>query len=266
MDSYKLLNNITTIGNNFDEIPVPDVLNRRTQPVKSIAIPISMSFKNNGYSDIINTIAKEEKENNINVVIDKETTMFKAALENTSELSHPRMEFYFYGDNNVYDNSFISAGFESSDIEKSTNRLVKSFFRLDFYDSSNEKQQNFLFSEFLNVNLNKNPSFVFDRIFWLKRDTKFIDDNTYRDLFIEASFFNSKDGTIRRFINKDAVTAVTIDEYKNNPSWRFTRIKVLNPYTSTNTINANNNKLFYIYNGINDNTDNTIKFVEVKIA
>jgi hypothetical protein len=262
MNSYKVLNNFALTGKTFES----GVLARRTQPVKNIVVPISMSFKNNGYSDLINSIAKEEKEDNVNVVIDRETIRFRSAFENTSELSSPQIEFHFIDDNNTYGNSFINAGFEQSDIDGHTNRLTKSFFRLDFYDSPNEKEQNFLFSEFLNVNLSSTPIFPLNRIFWLKHDPKFIDDNTYRDLFIEALFFNSKDGTVRRFINRGIVSIITLNEYKNNPSWRFTRIKVLNPYTDTNTTVSNNNKLFYIYNGINDNTDTQIKFVEVKIT
>jgi hypothetical protein len=225
-----------------------------------------MSFKNNGYSDLINSIAKEEKEDNVNVVIDKETIRFRSAFEDTSDLSIPTLDFHFIDDNNIYGNSFINAGFEQSDIDNHTNRLTKSFFRLDFYDSPNEKEQNFLFSEFLNVNLSVSPKFVLDRIFWLKHDPNFINDNTHRDLFIEALFFNSKDGTVRRFINRDVTSMVTLNEYRDNPSWRFTKIKILNPHTNVNTINSNNNKLFYIYNGVNGNTDTQVNFVEVKIT
>ena len=265
MDSYIIENSFESTGKTFTD----GILEGVTQPVKSVVIPLTMDFKNTGYSDLINSLAQEEKEKNVNTVLDKETMKFSSANYGTSENSNLKLKFHFINSGGTYANSYINAGFEQGDLDNLTNRLTKSFFKLDFYDSSNEVKQNFLFSEYLYVNSTTAPNFPLNRLYWLKRDTKFIDDDTYRELFIEALFFNAKDGTVRRFINRSIVSTVTLNEYRDNFTWRFAELMVLNPYTTINTIFSNDNRLFYVTpfpQATNGNTDNLITFVEIKIT
>ena len=258
MESYKI-NNVFTTPNYFTDGSLINTI----EPSKFISIPINLSFDNNGNEDILKDIIQEEINSNVNPFIDLETFKFNSSQYGTSIPTTPTINFYFADSNNNYDNSFINAGFTNDDINTAKNRLTKSFFRLDFYDGVDEKR-NFLFSEFLTVNLNQTPIFTLNRIFWLKNDPNFI-NNEFRYIYFDATFFNAKDGTTKKFINKVTPTAITIDEYRANIQERFVKIKVLNPYTNVNNNTSNYNKVFYI-EPINGNTDNNINFVEIKIV
>lgn len=258
MEYYTLNNKFTTL-NYFTDGSLINTI----EDSKFISIPLNLSADNNGYEDVINTIIQKEVNLTINPFIDLETFKFSASQYNTSTPSTPVLNFYFVNSANTYNVSFINAGFTNDDILNTKNRLTKSFFRLDFYDGIDEKR-NFLFSEFLSVNLNQTPSFVLDRIFWIKNDTNFI-NGEYRYMYFDATFFNAKDGTIKKFINKPLVGPVTINDYKSHPEWRFVKIKVLNPYTEVNNTTSNYNRVFYI-EPINNNTDTLINFSEIKIV
>jgi hypothetical protein len=257
MEHYSINNKFTKL-NYFTEGSLINTI----EPSKFISIPLNLSFSNNGYEDIINKIIEEEVNLTINSFVDLETFKFNSCKYGTSEPSNPTLNFYFANTANTYDLSFINAGFTNDDITNVKNKLTKSFFRLDFYDGIDEKK-NFLFSEFLSVNLNQTPSFTLNRIFWLKNDSNFI-KNEYRTMYFDATFFDAKDGTTKRFINKPSAGPITFNEYRNNPEWRFVKIKVLNPYTEVNNVNSNYNRVFYI-EPINGNTDTLINFSEIKL-
>lgn len=259
MEHYSLKN--TFNGANF--YTDGELLNT-SEPTKFLSIPINLSIDNTGYEDVINQIISDEVNKNVNLVNDRETIKFSSAIYNTSEKSNLKFKFYFSSTAGTYGDSFIYAGFTQDDITNVKNRLTKSFFKLDFYDGEDDNK-NYLFSEFINVNLNVNSTtFDFNRIYWLKNDTKFINENTYRKLYFDVTFFNAKDGSIKKFINRNIPSAVYINEYKNNPSWRYSEFRVLNPYTNVNNLSFNNNKVFYV-EPRNGNTDTLINFVEIKI-
>jgi hypothetical protein len=245
MDTIKLLNNV---GDNY------------------IRIPLNLDFKNNGYSDLITRIAEEEKQKNVNLIVDSEKMRFYPAKYETSAIvSGVNLEFYFKNNlTSSYDTNFINAGFSENDINNSRNRLTKSFFRLDFYDSDNENTRNFLFSEQLYVGLKKTPSFDLTHIYWVKGDPNFINDNSYRELFFTVTFFNAKNGLTTRFINTNAAIDITLNNYSNNKDIRTTKIRVLNPYIDQPLVGSKNN-IFYI-EPINGNTDIKIKFTELNLV
>lgn len=240
-------------------------LNGVTEPVKFLTLPINLNFSDNGYSDLINEIIDSEIGKVTNSISDRETLKFNSAIYNTSQKSNLRIDFYFINTANTFSTSFLNAGFTTDDITNSRNRLTKSFFKLDFYDSNNETERNYLFSEFLSVNLQNTASFSFNRLFWLKNDDKFIKNKTYRTLYFDATFFNAKDGTVRKFINRDIPSTLTLSQYNSNLNWRSAKLKVLNPYTETNNLISNYNKVFYV-EPINGNTDSVINFIEIKIV
>lgn len=256
MEQYTLNNKFTT-PNYFTDGSLINTI----EDSKFISIPLNLSFDNNGNEDVLNKIIKEETNSNLNPFVDLETFKFNLCEYNTSKPSNVTLNFYFSNTANTYNVSFINVGFTNDDITTAKNKLTKSFFRLDFYDGIDEKR-NFLFSEFLSVNLNQTPSFNLDRIFWIKNDTNFL-NNEYRYMYFDATFFNAKDGTIKKFINKPSVGPININDYRNNPEWRFVKIKVLNPYTELNNSVSNYNRVFYI-EPINGNTDTLINFSEIK--
>lgn len=235
------------------------------EPTKNILLPIKIDFKNNGFGDLVEEIYKEEKEKNVNKVFDKETIKFTLAEYETLNKTSTTIKFKFSNSDNTYSDNFSNAGFTNDEITNFRNGLTRSFFRLDFYDSPDEKSQNLMFSEFINVGTNTiNTDFDFDRIFWFKNDTKFTEENTYRIFYFNVIFFNAKTGTTKKMINKNLNQTLSALDYKNNPEWRFAKIKVLNPYSDTNLIGSKN-KIFYI-EPINGNTDDLITFSELKFV
>jgi hypothetical protein len=256
MEQYILNNNF-----NFTNFFTSGSLANTSQPSKFISIPINMNFSNNGNEDVINKIIQNEVNATINPFVDLETIKFNASNYNTSDKSNLQIKFYFTKSSPLsWGNDFYTAGFTSDDINNRRNRLTKSFFKLDFYDS-NLENNNLLFSEYLNVNDNQSPTFTFDRLFWLKNDQNFI-DGLPREVYFNVTFYNAKDGTTRKFLNRTNGSAITINSYRSNPSWRYAKLKILNPFTSSNNTNSNYNRVFYV-EPINGNTDNLISFFEL---
>lgn len=237
------------------------------QPQKFITLPFLTDFRNNGYQDLINKMAQEEKEKNVNTVIDRETIKYTSAIIDTQEPSSLNIRFNFFNrDTQTYGEDWVTAGFTNTEINEKRNSLTKSFFKLDFYDSDEQNNKNYLFSEFLNVNLNGTTTFPFTRLYWLKNDPNFIQLNTYRTLYFDATFFNAKDGSVRRFINRyNQVTGgITLTQYRDNKQWRYAKLRVLNPYGLLNNSIFSNNRLFYVEQPYNNNTDSEIIFSEIE--
>jgi hypothetical protein len=276
MKIYRLINKFDgepiVAGVRIESIDTPEnfgseysLTESEKQPRKFINIPIQTDFKNNGYSDLINEISLKEKENNINTVIDRETIKYNLAEINSNTLTNLNIKFNFYNQTtNTYGNDWVEAGFTNTEINEKRNSLTKSFFKMDFYDSDDQNKKNYLFSEFLNVGTNNSPNFSFNRIYWLKNDPRFIDGDSYRPLYFDVSFFNAKDGTIRKFINKEITTPATsptFSSYKNNKQWRFAEFRIVNP----NTINTiSKNRVFYVQQPRNNNTNTEIIFSEIR--
>lgn len=231
---------------------------------KGIPIFFSESTKNNGYSDLIREIYTNEKENNVNEVIDNETIKFNSADLNGDRPNNSlKINFKFFS-GGTYAENYLNAGFTQEELDNTRNNIKNSFYRVDFYDSADQKEQNFLFSEFLNVGTNtQTTEFPFTRLFFRKNDSKFIEENTFVDLYFEVIFFNAKTGLRTNFLNVNTTLPITLSQYNNNPSWRFAKLKVLNPYF-TNPGIGNVNRLFYV-EPINGNTDNLITFSQIVI-
>lgn len=233
---------------------------------KNILIPFNQQSKNDGYESLANQLFIEEKNKTINITSDNEKIKFKSAEYGKEINTNLNISFYFFNPQtgNLEDN-YLAAGFTNQEITGLTNNITNSFYRLDFYDSDDFSTQNFLFSEFLNIYRNTNSTtFSLNRLFWLKNDPKFIKENTFRTLYVEATFFNSKTGLTKKFLNSPTGTGVlSLSQYNANPQWRFAKLRVLNPYITQNNV-GNLNRIFYVEPS-NGNTDNSIIFNEVKI-
>ncbi|MDB4326193.1 hypothetical protein N9966_00090 [bacterium] len=235
----------------------------------NIMIPFSEQTKNNGYSELVNQLYLEEKNKNTNNQIDNEKLKFKASNYDAPSfldemITDPQISFYFYNTSaSTFGNDYQSAGFTNTEINEGRNNLVNSFYRLDFYDSNNQREQNFLFSEFLNVNTNTIPSFPFNNIFYRKEDDNFVKENSFVELYFEVLFFNAKTGTIKSLMNSPSSQVLSLSQYNANPEWRFAKIKLLNPYFNEPNVGSLN-KIFRI-EPINANNDNEIRFTELII-
>jgi hypothetical protein len=132
-------------------------------------------------------------------------------------------EFYFYSGGNMNDLSnwrinYLSEGFTPQEVYYYEDVFSNSFFKLDFYDTPDEKQQTNYLTIILPtqqglmmeaqmqrtlVNIRK-PQFVLDYvgdkegffIYWLKK-RNFLNINTF---YMSAKFFNAKTGQFTRMM------------------------------------------------------------------
>lgn len=235
---------------------------------KRITIPFAQQTKNTGYSNLIQNLVREQKDKAVNPIEDIEKIKFNSASGGTQTKVDLELEFFFYDqENDEYGNNYESAGFTEEEVSGKRNNIKNSFYRIDFYDSSNQREQNFLFSEFLNVNQKTNSTkFKLNRLYWFKEDTKFTDNEnpTYRELYMEVTFFNAKTGLTTKFLNTTLGGPINLDTYNNNSNWRFGKIKLLNPYFDEDNVGSKN-RLFYVDTSINANTNTSMSFYETKI-
>jgi hypothetical protein len=156
------------------------------------------------------------------------------------ELTDINYEFYFYsGQTNATDlnneanwaNNYIAEGFSPQEIYYYTNNFTNSFFKLDFYDSVDNKRQTNYFTVILptqqgltmtttmqrtpNVSI-KRPTFLLDYVgdkegfflYWLKK-RNFLNLSTF---YMTAKFYNSKTGVFVRMMNMPQ-SKITGDKY-----------------------------------------------------
>jgi len=234
---------------------------------KAIAIPFSTRTRDNGYSDLVNEFFLTEKSKITNTFTDNETFKFRSASSDGSEtLIDTKLKIWFYDETNpnFAQNNYLTAGFTSDEINFKFNNFKNSFFRLDFYDSNNQREQNYLFSEFFYPDKNP-PEFSFNRIFYKKEDPKFVNDNTFIELYFDVTFFDAKTGLVKNLINLPPTPnpSLTLDQYNSNTNLRYAKIKILNPYFDQPSVGSLN-KIFYV-ESVNGNTDSQINFSEFKI-
>ena len=132
-------------------------------------------------------------------------------------------EFYFYSGGSLDDSSnwrinYLSEGFTPQEVYYYENVFANSFFKLDFYDTPDEKQQTNYLTIILPtqqglfmetqmqrtlVNIRK-PQFVLDYVgdkegffvYWLKK-RNFLNINTF---YMTAKFFNAKTGQFTKMM------------------------------------------------------------------
>lgn len=238
------------IRNNFNSTIVNPSGDNAGLPsnAKVISVPIKIEFNPMDYSDLLNTLIKEEQEKNINLIEDRETIKF-----NNDNLT---LEFNFY-DGSGFTTNYLNAGFTNEEIQNKRNAFTKSFFRLDFFDSNIEQEQNLIFSEFLSLRDSVQPVFPLNRLYWFKNDNVFLDGGN-RQVYFSVRFFNAKNGTISRFLNGPITNPLTIQQYSSNPSWRFAGLNFVNP-------KVNKNRQFFSL-PINGNIGSVISFKELKVV
>jgi len=271
MIKHKIVNKFVLGEDNKNLYTIPSgALSGNDVLIKSIPITLNSQTRDTGYEDVVNNLFKENEKKVINPFVDTEKIKFNSAKRIVEGgfyvYSDLKLSFYFSSqdDPNISSlpaNNWESAGFTPDEIDNSLNSLKFSFFRIDFYDSENTREQNFLFSEFLTVGFNQTTQFNFNRLYWFKEDQNFKND-TYVDLYFDVTFFNAKNGSNVRFINKtNPEIGTTVESYNQNPDWRFTKIRLLNPYFNLLDVGSTN-KVFYV-DPRNDNQDDLINFTEL---
>lgn len=125
-----------------------------------INVPIEMKWDFLGQDDSVKEYEKEMIKEIVGIANDFETTRFphNSFLDNTTEINY---EFYFY-DNTLpitantvttsnWDITYLNEGFTGNDVYYFTKPFTKSFFKLDFYDTPENKTQKIYFTIILPV-------------------------------------------------------------------------------------------------------------------
>jgi hypothetical protein len=217
---YQIRNNFQTITGT--SITVDGNVNVTS---KSITIPINMDFFPVDYGDDLQDIVFNERGKAINPVFDAETTKYT--------YDGFKIQFKFWNPElSIYTSSYLQSGFSFEDINLNKNGFKKSFFRLNFYYTNSGDTNSLIFTEDLNVT--GGQSIIdFNRLYWLRNDPYFVENNNNKTVYMDARFFNAKTGKIQRFINtpQSVTTPITINQYSdpNNRDWRQSAVILKNP-------------------------------------
>ena len=119
---------------------VPDGLD------KQINIPVKLTWDYLGLDMAVEEYETEVITEAIGVGRDFEISRFAHAPDVTTNNTEINYEFYFYSGGSTYDINnwkinYLGEGFTPQDLYYYTNNFSNSFFKLDFYDNTDEKKQ-----------------------------------------------------------------------------------------------------------------------------
>lgn len=205
---------------------------------KSLTIPLNLNFYPIEYGSGVQEIVESERKKAINPVFDAETTKYKFRDDNNPLINSGKgliIKFRFWNSTaSTYSTSYSAADFNDLDVNKKRNGFKKSFFRLYFYDTNSGETSNLIFTEDLNVGETTQPIIPFNRLYWLRNDEYFKENNTNRVIYMDAKFFNAKTGKVSKFVNiplSFTNSLMTINQYSSvsNRDWRTSAIEIVNP-------------------------------------
>jgi len=221
---------------------------------RKITIPIGDTFDEVGREQLITTYEEVEIQDNINIIQDFETTRY--SFNNSVSGNDIYYQFEFFNQTTQsYQDSFQVVGFTDNELATDANSVVKSFFKFNFYDSPDRKQQKIMFSNIMPLNncikggsvpVNSttdaleyftqisqgitSPSWVLYEPKVRLRPRPGLNENYYihwykkRDLFegnvfyMSCQFFNAKTGKVTRMINESPPTPT----YSGSVTYDFT--------------------------------------------
>ena len=204
---------------------------------KKITIPLGQGFDELGREQLIDIYEEVELQDNINIIQDFETT--KYAFNNSVSGNSIYYQFEFLDTMNAYQSDFTVLGFTAFELASEAKVVTKSFFKFNFYDSPDRKQQKMVFSNIMPlnnclkggnvpVNVATDPLEYYNQLakgiflpVWNFLEPKVrlrprpgLNENYYiqwfkkRDLYegnvfyMSCQFFNAKTGKIMRMINE----------------------------------------------------------------
>lgn len=192
---------------------------------QSIDIPIEIKWDFYGRTDSIELYEDEVIEELVGLPKDYEIARFSHEQYGTDEQTLLNYQFYFFDGTSVdvptsvitdWKTSYLQAGFSVEELYYKTNPVAKSFFKIDFYDTTGDTTQKNYFTIILppdseikeSAVMNPiigtvvefdTPNFVLDFIknkegffiYWL-RDLKILN---LTEFYMTAKFFDAKNGT-----------------------------------------------------------------------
>lgn len=231
------------ISNNFSTSTAQTVIQSGTTVLsKAIVLPISTDFYPVDYGEDVQDIVVAERQKAIGEPFDAETVKYLYPNTTANNGNGLVIQFQFWNTtSNTYTTSYTAADFTNIDVSRNRNPFKRSFFRLYFYDSNSGDTNNLIFTEDLSVYNTTSAIIPFNRLYWLRNDKNFTETNNNKTVYMNASFFNAKNGKITRFINKpNFVTGpMNIVQYSdpNNRDWRTSAITIINPKNSNGLYN-----------------------------
>jgi hypothetical protein len=191
---------------------------------KQINIPVRLTWDYLGLDMAIDEYESQVITEVVGVGRDFEVSRFAhEPATGTTDNTEVNYEFYFYSGGSLdeitsWNIDYMSEGFTPQDLYYFNNNFSNSFFKLDFYDTPDEKRQtNYLTiiiptQQGLKMNTQmqrnvvsvKKPKFILDYvgdkegffIYWLKKRT-FLDIDTF---YMTAKFFNAKTGQFTKMM------------------------------------------------------------------
>lgn len=191
---------------------------------KQINIPVRLTWDYLGLDMAIDEYESQIITEVVGVGRDFEVSRFAhAPATGTTDNTEINYEFYFYSGGSLdnissWNNDYMSEGFTPQDLYYFNNNFANSFFKLDFYDTPDEKRQiNYLTVIIptqqgltMNTQMSRNvvsvkkPKFILDYVgdkegfflYWLKKRT-FLDIDTF---YMTAKFFNAKTGQFTKMM------------------------------------------------------------------
>jgi len=226
---------------------------------KQINIPVRLTWDYLGLDMAIEEYETEVITEAIGVGRDFEISRFANAPDVTTNNTEINYEFYFYSGGSTYDINnwtinYMSEGFTPQDLYYYTNNFSNSFFKLDFYDNTDDKKQtNYLTiiiptqqglkmttqMQRIVVDVRK-PKFILDYVgdkegfflYWLKK-RNFLDIDTF---YMSAKFYNAKTGQFTKLMTNNKTPTGVI-----GPQASF-------PLNSNQYLFDNNTLFYYIVN------------------
>lgn len=192
---------------------------------KQLVLPVELSWDYMGIDQSIDIYEDEIITEVIGLGRDFEVSRFSNLPYSATNKTDINYEFYFHSGTSLTNSSnwvddYIAEGFTVPDVYYYRNNFSNSFFKLDFYDTPDEKKQNNYLTAIIptqqgykmkaslpraTVDIRK-PKFKLDYvgdkegffIYWLKK-RNFLDITTF---YMSAKFYNAKTGYFTRMMNK----------------------------------------------------------------
>lgn len=197
---------------------------------QSIDIPIEIKWDFNGHTDSIELYEDEVVEDLVGLPKDFEISKFGHQSYGVFNQTQLQYQFHFFDGLSVdisssldsnWVNSYQQAGFSIFELYYQTNSVIKSFFKLDFYDSNNSLTQKNYFTIIISTSSTKKetvtmnpvlattadiiiPDFILDYIipqegffiYWL-RDFEILELDEF---YMSVKFFDAKTGNFIRMM------------------------------------------------------------------
>ena len=221
---------------------------------KTITLPVEFKWDMYGRSDSIEIYQDEIREEIIGQPVDFEISRYSHEPYSNVGLTEINYKFYFYSGLsssvftstiNDWFNSYLQTDFNSQEIYYYSSPFTKSFFKLDFYDTSDTRTQTNYFTVILpvqqgltenvsisplipNVNIKKPDmklDFVGDKegffFYWL-RNPSFLNIDTF---YMSAKFFNGKLGVFIRMMTEPQCNLPNPFTF-NNEDFFYRKVKI----------------------------------------